>query len=211
MRTYVLKFEMKPLPLVPRTCPFSAISTSGLIWPVAGTQSQLWHIILRHAPFSSGTWRWTSRCASARMQGCFAGHPHAGHRPALMFSERDLQEEELISVFNKGDQAMQLQDSVEAVRVVRDSKTRIGKGIAYVLFKSRVAALAALQLNGSECKGRQMRVGRVDNSHAKVSAKGGPQGSKKARGMPRQHQEKRTDGAWHCASVCLVNFAMYVY
>lgn len=105
----------------------------------------------------------------------------------------DIQEEELISVFNKGDQAMQLQDSVEAVRVVRDSKTRIGKGIAYVLFKSRVAALAALQLNGSECKGRQMRVGRVDNSHAKVSAKGGPQGSRKARGMPRQHQEKRTD------------------
>lgn len=114
-----------------------------------------------------------------------------------------LQEEELLDIFNKGDHAMQLEDSVEAVRVVRDSKTRIGKGIAYVLFKSRVAALAALQLNGSECKGRQMRVSRVEKSPAKLSGRGKKQGSNKA-GFGSQ-KDKKTDGTfhWRCTNLYL--------
>lgn len=92
---------------------------------------------------------------------------------------------------------MQLEDSVEAVRVVRDSKTRIGKGIAYVLFKSKVSALAALQLNGSECKGRQMRVSRVEKSPAKMSSKGTVKGSKKVKAGSRYEKDKKSDGTFH--------------
>lgn len=75
-----------------------------------------------------------------------------------------MKEEDLISVFNSSAQAMALENAVEAVRIVRDSKTRVGKGIAYLLFKSKVAAIAALELNGFDCKGRKMRVSRVDKN-----------------------------------------------
>jgi nucleolar protein 12 len=44
-------------------------------------------------------------------------------------------EEELIRAFSSGDAQPELAGAVEAVRVVRDPKTNIGKGIAYVLFK----------------------------------------------------------------------------
>ena len=72
-----------------------------------------------------------------------------------------LQDEDLISVFNSGEEHPALEGAVEAVRVVRDHHCRVGKGIAYILFRSKVAALAALRLHGSACGGREMRVMRV--------------------------------------------------
>jgi nucleolar protein 12 len=44
-------------------------------------------------------------------------------------------EEELITAFSSAEAHLELAGAVEAVRVVRDPKTNIGKGIAYVLFK----------------------------------------------------------------------------
>ena len=50
---------------------------------------------------------------------------------------------------------------VEAVRVVRDPHVLVGKGIAYVMFKSTFSVPRALLMNGSEFEGRPLRVDRV--------------------------------------------------
>lgn len=83
-----------------------------------------------------------------------------------------VQEEDLISIYNSGQEQPAMEGAVEAVRIVRDNHSRIGKGIAYVLFRTKVAALAALQLNGSDCKGRAMRVMRVEKSSPSTKATG---------------------------------------
>lgn len=49
-----------------------------------------------------------------------------------LFSQQD---EELYQLFCS---MKQLESSVEAVRVIRDRQSGLGKGIAYVLFKTRV-------------------------------------------------------------------------
>lgn len=47
---------------------------------------------------------------------------------------------------------------IQAVRVVRDPKTSVGKGIAFVLFKTRGARKSALALNGKALDGRKLRI-----------------------------------------------------
>lgn len=47
---------------------------------------------------------------------------------------------------------------LEAVRVVRDPKTSLGKGIAFVLFKTRKAAKDALKLDKKALHGRKLRI-----------------------------------------------------
>lgn len=47
---------------------------------------------------------------------------------------------------------------LEAVRVVRDPKTSVGKGIAFVLFKTRKAAKDALKLDRKALQGRKLRI-----------------------------------------------------
>lgn len=94
-----------------------------------------------------------------------------------------LQEEDVIDLFNTDKHEPQLAGAVEGVRLVKDGRSNIGKGIGYVLFKSRTAALAALRLNDVECRGRKMRVMRVK------AAAGGPDavkvaGSGKGRSAP---------------------------
>ena len=48
------------------------------------------------------------------------------------------QDEEVIKLFSDTSVAPELQGAVEAVRVVRDPATNIGKGFAFVLFKTKV-------------------------------------------------------------------------
>ncbi|KAK9843654.1 hypothetical protein WJX81_001246 [Elliptochloris bilobata] len=50
---------------------------------------------------------------------------------------------------------------VTAVRVVRDGKTNVGKGFAFVEFATPAAARMALALNGTEVRKRPVRVTRV--------------------------------------------------
>ncbi|MCJ8737504.1 hypothetical protein PDJAM_G00024670 [Pangasius djambal] len=49
---------------------------------------------------------------------------------------------------------------VEAVRLVRDRNTGVGKGFGYVLFESTDAVMLALKLNGSQLLDRKIRVKR---------------------------------------------------
>lgn len=67
---------------------------------------------------------------------------------------------------------------ISYVRVVRDKENGLGKGFGYVAFKDKAAIELALQLAGTECEGRPLRVSRC--------AKPGYQQVKKAR------KEKRT-------------------
>lgn len=50
-----------------------------------------------------------------------------------------LQDEELYKLFSG---MSYLESSIEAVRVIRDPHLNIGKGIAYVLFKTRVCSFS---------------------------------------------------------------------
>lgn len=50
------------------------------------------------------------------------------------------------------------EEELQGVRVVRDSKTSVGKGIAFALFKSPIGRKAALALDGRLLRGRPVRV-----------------------------------------------------
>lgn len=57
-----------------------------------------------------------------------------------------------------------------AVRVVRDAKTNIGKGIAFVEFTGRPAARMAMAADGRVLRDREIRVTRVAKSGAAAAA-----------------------------------------
>jgi nucleolar protein 12 len=57
------------------------------------------------------------------------------------------------------------------VRVVRDPNTNMGIGIGYVLFKTKAAARAALELNGTALNKRPMRISRINKQP--ISSGGG--------------------------------------
>ena len=54
-----------------------------------------------------------------------------------------------------------LPQPVTAVRVVRDAATSVGKGIAFVEFRTKAAAQLALGLDGQKLDGRPLRITRV--------------------------------------------------
>ena len=61
---------------------------------------------------------------------------------------------------------------INRVRIVRDRKTNVGKGFAYVQFKERSCVLLALKLNDTELLGRPIRVTRckaIDSENAASS------------------------------------------
>jgi nucleolar protein 12 len=66
-------------------------------------------------------------------------------------------DEELIRFFSKGLGAG-AEASIQAVRIVRDPKTSMGKGIAFVLLRTKPARRAALALDGRKFRGRPLRV-----------------------------------------------------
>ncbi|OIW10674.1 hypothetical protein TanjilG_16046 [Lupinus angustifolius] len=74
----------------------------------------------------------------------------------------DVKDEEIYQLFcGKSN----LESDVEAVRVVRDPHLNVGKGIAYVLFKTRDAANFVIRKRNMRLRDRQLRI-----SHAKADA-----------------------------------------
>ncbi|XP_068105896.1 RNA-binding protein 34 [Hyperolius riggenbachi] len=61
--------------------------------------------------------------------------------------------------------------TVEAVRIIRDKRTGIGKGFGYVLFQGADAVQLALKLNNSELLGRKIRVKRCQTSEGQHTQK----------------------------------------
>uniref|UniRef100_H3CF42 RRM domain-containing protein n=1 Tax=Tetraodon nigroviridis TaxID=99883 RepID=H3CF42_TETNG len=64
--------------------------------------------------------------------------------------------------------------SVEAVRLVRDQNSGLGKGFGYVLFESADAVQLALKLDGSKLEGRSIRVKRSLKKSENKAAQGRP-------------------------------------
>ncbi|CAL8470540.1 g10082 [Coccomyxa elongata] len=79
----------------------------------------------------------------------------------------DTKDEELIELFGDGKGGP---GDVTAVRVVRDAKTSVGKGIAFVEFSGRPAARMAMSADGRVLRGRPIRVTRVAKSGAAAAA-----------------------------------------
>lgn len=89
-------------------------------------------------------------------------------------------DEDVIRLFNKNKEYPELRKSVEAVRVVRDRKTTLGKGIGFVLFKTKEQARTALLLDGTKLGDREIRVSKAARSKAPK-----PGAASKARAEPK--------------------------
>ncbi|KAK9120558.1 hypothetical protein Syun_018175 [Stephania yunnanensis] len=70
----------------------------------------------------------------------------------------DVKDEEVYQLFCGIEQ---LRPSIEGVRVIRDPNTSIGKGIAYILFKTRDAANQALRKKHLKLRDRELRLNRA--------------------------------------------------
>lgn len=88
----------------------------------------------------------------------------------------DVKDEELYRLFCG---IKQLESSVEAVRVIRDPGTSLGKGIAYVLFKTREAANHVCKSHNLKLRDRELRV-----CHAKSNPQSTPTPSKRKNPFP---------------------------
>ncbi|KAH9606091.1 hypothetical protein KSS87_017731 [Heliosperma pusillum] len=78
----------------------------------------------------------------------------------------DVKDEELYQLFSG---IKELESSVEAVRVIRDRHTSLGKGIAYVLFKTREAANVVCKKRKLKIRDRELRI-----THAKSETQSTP-------------------------------------
>ncbi|KAF3654672.1 putative alpha,alpha-trehalose-phosphate synthase [UDP-forming] 5-like isoform X1 [Capsicum annuum] len=74
----------------------------------------------------------------------------------------DVKDEEIYQLFSG---TKEFESSIEAVRVIRDPNTLLGKGIAYVLFKTREAANIVSRKRNLKLRDRELRV-----SHSKANA-----------------------------------------
>ncbi|MCD9561257.1 hypothetical protein HAX54_020261 [Datura stramonium] len=74
----------------------------------------------------------------------------------------DVKDEEIYQLFSG---MKEFESSIEAVRVVRDPNTLLGKGIAYVLFKTREAANVVSRKRNLKLRDRELRL-----SHSKANS-----------------------------------------
>ena len=70
-------------------------------------------------------------------------------------------EEEIIRFFHRSKEYPELSNSIEAVRIVRDRKTSVGKGIALVLFKRSGDSRVGLLLDRGKIGEREIRIVRA--------------------------------------------------
>lgn len=74
---------------------------------------------------------------------------------------------------------------IENVRVIRDSYTGIGKGFGYITFQDVDGVELALQLNGTELRGRKIRVARSQHQEKEVKATADSWRSRPQDGTPK--------------------------
>uniref|UniRef100_A0A8C7YWW5 RNA binding motif protein 34 n=1 Tax=Oryzias sinensis TaxID=183150 RepID=A0A8C7YWW5_9TELE len=80
--------------------------------------------------------------------------------------------------------------TVEAVRLVRDKDSGLGKGFGYVLFESADSVQLALELNASKLEGRSIRVKRSVKKEKQKNQTGGKETAKKPAKNKRSWQDK---------------------
>ena len=122
----------------------------------------------------------------------------------------DVDEEDVIRLFHRSKEYPELNGAVEAVRVVRDRKTNLGKGIAFVLFRKGSDARTGLLLDGTKMGEREVRVTRASKNRealkaqaekskkrkADKEAKKEPQGAARRLGLDKAPDAKGSAAAW---------------
>jgi len=93
----------------------------------------------------------------------------------------DAQEEDLWNFFkDSGD--------IENVRIIRDSKTNLGKGFAYVQFQDRASVDVALRLHDTKMGTRKLRVVRCKRLEAENTSTNGT-GPRSSRGVAKSSKD----------------------
>ena len=93
------------------------------------------------------------------------------------------QDEEVIRLFSEEADG---KPSVQAVRIVRDPETNIGKGFGYVLFSDKNAARMALAKDTLKLRSRALRITSVTKAKSKTPAHNRYAGALGAEGMRLQ-------------------------
>ena len=96
-----------------------------------------------------------------------------------------VEDEELIRFFIAG-LGSGSDSLIQAVRVVRDPKTSVGKGIAFVMFKKRGARKQALTLHGKALQGRKLRISEAQAGGNTEAAQYKRQGNNSQKSKPWQ-------------------------
>ncbi|GLI63198.1 hypothetical protein VaNZ11_006097, partial [Volvox africanus] len=102
-------------------------------------------------------------------------------------------DEELIGlVLGQAATQPELANAVEAVRVVRDRVNNVGKGFAFILFKTKAAARAALSLDGQVLRKRPLRVTRASRQAPATGTAAGGGGRSSGGGKGGGHGRGRS-------------------
>lgn len=124
-----------------------------------------------------------------------------------------VQDEELITFFNENCTKLGIQDPVDAVRVVRDSASQLGKGFGFVQFSDQAAARAALGCDGQPLRQRPIRVTRAVKVPAHLRDMGKAKPGKVSTGkgsMGRDVSERKSSaGGWGSADCCTSWWGVY--
>jgi nucleolar protein 12 len=99
----------------------------------------------------------------------------------------DVKDEEVYQLFTGKSNT---ESNVEAVRVIRDPHLNIGKGIAYVLFKTREAAHLVLKKGYLKLRERELRVSKVKADATPSKRKENPSGAFNSPAQKRQQKEQ---------------------
>lgn len=86
------------------------------------------------------------------------------------------------------------QDDIEAVRLIRDPETLLGKGIGYMLFTSRECVLHALELHDSKFSKRQIRVSACGKRSKNTEFRKGLNSSDRGRARKGSSADDDTEG-----------------
>lgn len=144
---------------------------------------------LEHASFGSAAKKQRACLRPDKIvhQRCTAPSQHQSTWAPQGSDIKSLQDEEIIVFFNTSCTKLGIPDPVQAVRVVRDSASQLGKGFGFVQFSSQQAARAALGCDGQLLRKRPLRVTKA----MKVSANLKQLGQKKS----GQRQERRPESS----------------
>lgn len=86
----------------------------------------------------------------------------------------DVKDEELYQLFVED---IKMESSLEGIRVIRDPATSVGKGIAYVLFKTREAANSVVKKKALKLRDRELRLAHASKVDANTPSKRKTSGS----------------------------------
>merc|ERR1712107_284218 len=90
--------------------------------------------------------------------------------------------------------------NVDAVRIVRDKRAKVCKGIAFVRFTERNSVKPALELWDSEVRGRPIRIMKIDRPEGEAAPTGGHPAARRIQMRAEKRHRSRIRKATAAAS-----------